>query len=427
VKSTPKPGAKTGAASQAGGKNRVCPGHAMSLTDTKCRTAKPRRNPLTDGNGLYLEVKPNGALVGQGQQTARSGRSPNAETEARSEYRAPTKSGRFTVPEVCDLRFVAHDECPATVTKAYVFAGKCDALQDRPLIQTIGLPNQIAGSLLQGDTVSENYIKVEFTVAAKRVGALGSVLEADLANMSDEEVIQRYAVLGEGIERLLREKNEDGTRTWVTDGLCISEQLAPESHEVEGGRAFIEYMCDDESSRAFVEMFRALCKAAGFKKIKITGQSEHGDKYGDVPLRKSSTDPDKTKPPADALLPRYRVACEAMKGGKAFLKKCMELGIATEMDEDCCWIDPVVDQAETVRIGPKVPLEVVIPVLRIIRKHLRSMKYVEPQDWEPAARQIVVGCINREGNRIALSDELLAKIEQLEDSTQLKELITVTQ
>jgi hypothetical protein len=46
----------------------------MSLTDTKCRTAKPRRNPfkLTDGNGLYLEVKPNGALVGQGQQTARS-------------------------------------------------------------------------------------------------------------------------------------------------------------------------------------------------------------------------------------------------------------------------------------------------------------------------------------------------------------------
>lgn len=47
----------------------------MSLTDTKCRTAKPRRNPfkLTDGNGLYLEVKPNGALVGQGQHTAKSG------------------------------------------------------------------------------------------------------------------------------------------------------------------------------------------------------------------------------------------------------------------------------------------------------------------------------------------------------------------
>lgn len=34
----------------------------MSLTDTQCRTAKPKEKPykLTDGNGLYLEVKPNG-------------------------------------------------------------------------------------------------------------------------------------------------------------------------------------------------------------------------------------------------------------------------------------------------------------------------------------------------------------------------------
>lgn len=34
----------------------------MPLTDTACRTAKPKEKPykLTDGNGLYLEVKPNG-------------------------------------------------------------------------------------------------------------------------------------------------------------------------------------------------------------------------------------------------------------------------------------------------------------------------------------------------------------------------------
>ena len=33
------------------------------LNDTQCRTAKPKAKPykLPDGNGLYLEVKPNGA------------------------------------------------------------------------------------------------------------------------------------------------------------------------------------------------------------------------------------------------------------------------------------------------------------------------------------------------------------------------------
>uniref|UniRef100_UPI00356208A5 Arm DNA-binding domain-containing protein n=1 Tax=Pseudomonas sp. TaxID=306 RepID=UPI00356208A5 len=32
------------------------------LTDTQCRTAKPKEKPykLTDGKGLYLEIKPNG-------------------------------------------------------------------------------------------------------------------------------------------------------------------------------------------------------------------------------------------------------------------------------------------------------------------------------------------------------------------------------
>ena len=36
----------------------------MPLTDTECRTAKPKEKPykLTDGNGLYLEVKPNSLL-----------------------------------------------------------------------------------------------------------------------------------------------------------------------------------------------------------------------------------------------------------------------------------------------------------------------------------------------------------------------------
>ena len=31
------------------------------LTDTQCRTAKPRESPykLPDGKGLYLEIKPN--------------------------------------------------------------------------------------------------------------------------------------------------------------------------------------------------------------------------------------------------------------------------------------------------------------------------------------------------------------------------------
>ncbi len=33
----------------------------MLLTDTECRTAKPKEKPykLTDGNGLYLELKQN--------------------------------------------------------------------------------------------------------------------------------------------------------------------------------------------------------------------------------------------------------------------------------------------------------------------------------------------------------------------------------
>ncbi|MSQ66197.1 MAG: DUF4102 domain-containing protein, partial [Limnohabitans sp.] len=32
------------------------------LTDTQCRTAKPKDKPykLSDGKGLYLEIKPNG-------------------------------------------------------------------------------------------------------------------------------------------------------------------------------------------------------------------------------------------------------------------------------------------------------------------------------------------------------------------------------
>jgi hypothetical protein len=35
------------------------------LTNVQCRNAKPKPKPykLTDGNGLYLEVKPSGAKV----------------------------------------------------------------------------------------------------------------------------------------------------------------------------------------------------------------------------------------------------------------------------------------------------------------------------------------------------------------------------
>lgn len=46
--------------------NRVWePEKRTMLTDTACRTARPKAKPykLTDGNGLYLEVKPNGSKV----------------------------------------------------------------------------------------------------------------------------------------------------------------------------------------------------------------------------------------------------------------------------------------------------------------------------------------------------------------------------
>ncbi len=93
----------------------------MPLTDTECRTAKPKEKPykLTDGNGLYLEVKPNGVKAwryrfelndGTGRKEsvfaigdyaiAPKGESPEYAEERR-------KGRRFTLAEARDERVKA--------------------------------------------------------------------------------------------------------------------------------------------------------------------------------------------------------------------------------------------------------------------------------------------------------------------------------
>jgi integrase len=88
------------------------------LTDTKCRTAKPKEKPykLPDGKGLYLEVKPSGAKVWRYRFELReSGRvkegtytigdycaAPNGETT--EEARARRGGGCFTLAEARDER-----------------------------------------------------------------------------------------------------------------------------------------------------------------------------------------------------------------------------------------------------------------------------------------------------------------------------------
>ena len=80
------------------------------LTDTKCRTAKPKDAPykLPDGKGLYLEVRPSGAklwryrfkLVSDGERkesTFAIGEyvaAPSAETMEQGESRHPEHEGR---------------------------------------------------------------------------------------------------------------------------------------------------------------------------------------------------------------------------------------------------------------------------------------------------------------------------------------------
>lgn len=63
------------------------------LTDTQCRTAKPKDRPykLTDSNGLYLEVKPNGVKAWRYRFELREGGTTKESTFAIGEYAIPPK------------------------------------------------------------------------------------------------------------------------------------------------------------------------------------------------------------------------------------------------------------------------------------------------------------------------------------------------
>ncbi|EPM0509133.1 tyrosine-type recombinase/integrase [Pseudomonas monteilii] len=93
----------------------------MPLTDTECRTAKPKEKPykLTDGNGLYLEVKPNGVKAWRYRFELSDGSArkesvfaigeyvvaPKGETPEQSEERR--RGRRFTLSEARDERIKA--------------------------------------------------------------------------------------------------------------------------------------------------------------------------------------------------------------------------------------------------------------------------------------------------------------------------------
>lgn len=93
----------------------------MPLTDTQCRTAKPKEKPykLTDGNGLYLEVKPNGVKAWRYRFELSDGETrkesvfaigdyvaaPKGETPEQAEERR--KGRRFTLSEARDERVKA--------------------------------------------------------------------------------------------------------------------------------------------------------------------------------------------------------------------------------------------------------------------------------------------------------------------------------
>lgn len=88
------------------------------LTDTQCRNAKPKAKPykLTDANGLYLEVKPNGVKAWRyrfrltiGSETRENlfaigdyAQSPTGETATQADVRR--QGGRFTLAEARDER-----------------------------------------------------------------------------------------------------------------------------------------------------------------------------------------------------------------------------------------------------------------------------------------------------------------------------------
>lgn len=91
------------------------------LTDTQCRTAKPKEKPykLSDGNGLYLEIKPNGVKAWRYRFELRMDEVakesifaigdyaivPSGET--REEAQARRAGGRFTLSEARDERLKA--------------------------------------------------------------------------------------------------------------------------------------------------------------------------------------------------------------------------------------------------------------------------------------------------------------------------------
>lgn len=73
------------------------------LNDTQCRTAKPRAKPykMTDGNGLYLEVKPNGKKAWRYRFELREGDQVKESTYAVGDY-GSAPSGE--TPEAAQLR-----------------------------------------------------------------------------------------------------------------------------------------------------------------------------------------------------------------------------------------------------------------------------------------------------------------------------------
>lgn len=104
------------------------------LTDTKCRTAKALHKPykLTDANGLYLEVKPNGVKAWRYRfKLAREGEikesvfalgeyatAPNGETPEAAQARRA--GGHLTLAEACDERvearaLVKQESTPPTI------------------------------------------------------------------------------------------------------------------------------------------------------------------------------------------------------------------------------------------------------------------------------------------------------------------------
>lgn len=88
------------------------------LTDTQCRTAKPKDKPykLTDGKGLYLEIKPNGTKAWRYRFELREGEASKESTfaigdyaiapkgESKEEAQARRNGRRFTLAEARDER-----------------------------------------------------------------------------------------------------------------------------------------------------------------------------------------------------------------------------------------------------------------------------------------------------------------------------------